>query len=82
MKSYLWVAGLVLVAFVILVGSARADDERGTLVRFKGGIGVLPVSNVAVVTSRPLVVTVTQNTVRGVNPAGQLWVIRDLDAKC
>ena len=80
MKSNLWVAGFVLVAFVILVGSARADDERGTLVRFKGGIGVHPVSNVAVVTSPSLVVTVTQNTVRGVNPAGQIWVIRDLDA--
>ena len=36
MKSYLWVASLALVAFVILVASARADDERGTLVRFKG----------------------------------------------
>ena len=46
MKSYLWVASLALVAFVILVASARADDERGTLVRFKGGIGVNPVSNV------------------------------------
>ena len=45
MKSYLWVASLALVAFVILVASARADDERGTLVRFKGGIGVIPVSS-------------------------------------
>ena len=36
MKSYLWVASLALVAFVILVASARADDERDTLVRFKG----------------------------------------------
>ena len=74
-------------AFVILVGgsfgsSAFADD---TLVRFKGGIGVLPVSNVVVVTDTTtdpdtVTVTVTRNTVRGVNPAGQIWVIRELKA--
>ena len=68
MKSYLWVASLALVAFVILVASARADDERGTLVRFKGGIGVHPVSNVTVTAGTS---TVTANIVRGVNPAGQ-----------
>ena len=78
MKSYLWVAGFVLVAFVILVASARADDERGTLVRFKGGIGVHPVSNVTVTAGTT---TVSANTVRGVNPAGQIWVIDNLDAK-
>jgi hypothetical protein len=32
----LWVAGFVLVAFVIFAASALADDERGTLVSFKG----------------------------------------------
>ena len=53
MKSYLWVASFALVAFVIFVASAIADDERGTLVRFKGGIGVHPVSNV-IRCSRPL----------------------------
>src|SRR6185436_13411178 len=47
MKSNLWVAGFVLVAFVIFAASALADDERGTLVSFKGGIGVHPVSNVS-----------------------------------
>ena len=63
MKSYLWVASLALVAFVILVASARADDERGTLVRFKGGIGVIPVSNGVRYSDRPLT-TVTRNIVR------------------
>jgi hypothetical protein len=77
MKSNLWVAGFVLVAFVIFAGSAIADD---TLVRFKGGIGVHPVSNVTVAGTPP-VVTVAANIVRSVNPAGQIWVIDNLDAK-
>lgn len=60
--------------------SASADD---VLARFRGGIGVIPVSNVAVVgtTAADQVVTVTPNTVRGVAPAGQIWVIEKLDAK-
>ncbi len=70
MKSYLWVASLALVAFVILVASARADDERGTLVRFKGGIGVHPVSNVTVAGTPP-VVTVAANIVRGATLLGR-----------
>lgn len=80
MKSNLGVAGFVLVAFGIFAVSAIADDERGTLVRFKGGIGVHPVSNVTVAGTPP-VVTVAANIVRGVNPAGQIWVIDNLDAK-
>jgi len=75
MKSYLRVASFALVAFVIFAGSAIADD---TLVRFKGGIGVHPVSNVTVTAGTA---TVTANIVRGVNPAGQIWVIDNLDAK-
>ena len=62
MKSYLWVASLALVAFVILVASARADDERGTLVRFKGGIGVIPVSSG--VGTATTATTVNRNIVR------------------
>ena len=80
MKRNLWVASFALVAFGIFAASAIADDERGTLVRFKGGIGVHPVSNVTVAGSPP-VVTVAVNIVRGVNPAGQIWVIDNLDAK-
>jgi hypothetical protein len=79
MKSYLWIASLALVAFVILVGSARADDERGTLVRFKGGIGVIPVSSGA--GTATTATTVNRNIVRTIQPPGQLWTIRDLDTK-
>jgi hypothetical protein len=63
--------------------AAAADDGS---VKFKGGIGVIPVSNVincpaapaACVTGPP--VTVNLNIVRGVSPAGQIWVIDKLDA--
>jgi hypothetical protein len=63
--------------------SAAADDGS---VKFRGGIGVIPVSNVvdcpaapaACVTGPP--VTVNLNIVRGVLPAGQIWVIDRLDA--
>ncbi len=54
--------------------SASADS----LVRFKGGIGVLPVSS-GVGTAATAEV-VNRNIVRGVQPAGQIWVIADLKA--
>ena len=62
--------------FTVFIGGffatpLRADD---TLAKFKGGIGVHPVSNVSGT-------VVTQNIVRGVTPAGQVWVIDDLDAR-
>ena len=78
MKRNLWVASFALVAFGIFAASAIADDDKDTLVRFKGGIGVHPVSNVTVTAGTA---TVTANIIRGVNPAGQLWVIDNLDAK-
>ena len=67
----------VLTIFIggVFASALQADD---TLARFKGGIGVHPVSNVAVTTTAT---NVTPNTVRGINPAGQLWVIEDLDAR-
>ena len=77
MKKRLCVSILVVLLGGFFVSSLLADD---TLVKFKGGIGVHPVSNVTVAGSPP-VVTVTGNVVRGVNPAGQLWVIDKLDAK-
>jgi hypothetical protein len=57
--------------FALLLGlvfpvSATADDK---LARFDGGIGVIP--------SR---VGGAANTVRGINPGGQPWVIADLRA--
>ena len=67
---------LTLIALIPL--SALADDA---LVRFEGGVGVHPVSNVAgTANADGSFPNVTRNVVRGVNPAGQLWVIADLRA--
>jgi len=52
--------------------------ENDSLVKFDGGIGVIPVSNVAVAANGT--VTVTRNIVRDSNPAGQIWVINALKA--
>ena len=71
-------------AYVLFLGvvyplSAAAED---TLARFKGGIGVIPVSSgVAPVASQLTSEVVNRNFVRGVQPAGQIWVIKDLDAR-
>ena len=68
---FVW-AGLV----GLLIPSVMADD---TLARFKGGIGVIPVSSgVGTATTAEIV---NRNIVRGVQPAGQIWVIRKLEAK-
>ena len=71
---------IVFIPVLLIVGffalPVGADD---TLVRFRGGIGVIPVSNVVV--NPDGTITVNRNIVRGVNPAGQIWVIRKLDAK-
>ncbi len=72
-----------LVTVLFLLGLfpllAMADD---TLVQFKGGIGVHPVSNVAgTANADGSFPNVTRNVVRGVNPAGQLWVIADFRAE-
>jgi hypothetical protein len=68
-------AAIILLALGMVghVGAAGRDS----LVRFDGGIGVIPVSNVAVNAG---VVTVSRNIVRGVNPPGQIWRIGDLRA--
>src|SRR6266436_5444547 len=61
---------------------AAADDTK---LRFKGGIGVIPVSSGVAVAPKPgtapVVESVNRNIVRGVQPAGQIWVIDELDAK-
>jgi len=67
--------GLALAA-VVAVPLAAAQGSRA-LAKFDGGIGVIPVSNVTV-SADGLTVTVSRNTVRGVLPAGQLWVIERL----
>src|SRR5262245_14400517 len=73
----------VALALVLGVGlplSATADDD--TLARFKGGIGVHPVSNISgTANADGSFPNVTRNIVRGVNPAGQVWVIEKLEAR-
>jgi hypothetical protein len=72
-----------LVAFLLCIKLvaplAAASNDR--LVRFDGGIGVIPVANAAgVANADGTFPNVTLNTVRGVLPAGQIWVIAALKA--
>jgi len=76
MRKYLCAFAFAILAGGLLGSSVFADE---TLVRFKGGIGVIPVSNV-LVNAVTGAITVNRNVVRGVNPAGQIWVIRELKA--
>jgi hypothetical protein len=70
-KSIAWRLAIALVA-LSLARIASAQDD-GTL-KFKGGIGVIPVTGVNAATG-----AVNLNVVRGVNPAGP-WRIADLNA--
>lgn len=69
----------ILVPVLFLVGlfplSVMADES---LVQFRGGIGVIPVSNIVV--NADGTITVVRNVVRGVNSPGQIWVIADIRA--
>ena len=57
-------------------GTAASADQH--LARFDGGIGVIPVSSgIGTGTTAEVV---NRNIVRGVQPPGQIWVIRDLRA--
>jgi hypothetical protein len=69
------IAPVLLSVLVLLTSSAVADN---TLAKFRGGIGVIPASS-GVGTAATAEV-VNRNIVRGVQPPGQLWTIRDLDA--
>jgi hypothetical protein len=62
----------VLIALVALAGIASAQENSD--LKFRGGIGVIPVTGVSATGS------VNLNVVRGVNPAGP-WRIADLDAE-
>jgi len=55
-------------------GSAQSADD--TLVKFRGGIGVLPLASG--VGQAATAEVVNRNIVRGVQPAGQIWVISAL----
>jgi hypothetical protein len=73
---------LAVVVSALLASPLTAEDH--TLVRFDGGIGVIPVSSIAL--TDPTVVTGTvatgtRNFVRGVPPPGQIWVINRLRAE-
>jgi hypothetical protein len=68
------VLALSCALLVALVSPLRAEDH---LVRFDGGIGVIPISNVTVVNG---VTTASRNVVRGINSPGQIWVISRLRA--
>jgi hypothetical protein len=74
-------AALILSAVTLLAHAGV--EEPDVLVRFNGGIGVTPVSNVAGVSTVGENATtfpdVAQNIVRGVVPAGP-WRIEDLKA--
>jgi hypothetical protein len=76
MKSTSVFALFLLLSLAPLTG-AGYNDRDNTLVRFKGGIGVDPISNVTVSGSTT---TASPNTVRGVPPPGQIWRIGDLTA--
>src|SRR5579859_2111109 len=65
---------LALMAFMVTgISSAQTDATADSLVKFKGGIGVIPVTGVGANGA------VNLNVVRGVNP-GSPWRIADLQA--
>ncbi len=68
---------LVLLPFLVAL-SAQSAVAADTLVKFRGGIGVIPVNSGEGQAATATVVT--RNIVRGVQPAGQIWVISDLKA--
>src|SRR3984893_12960769 len=64
-------ASLAPVLALMVASSAMADD---TFVKFKGGIGVIPVSSVGPTGA-------VANVVHGIQPGGEPWVIRALSAE-
>jgi hypothetical protein len=72
---------LSIIALTLGIGCSFAATGDDSLVKFKGGIGVLPVSAAAgVVNADGTSPSVSRNVVRGINPPGQIWVIADLRA--
>ena len=82
MKKSLFVTILMVLTGAFLASSivAEAKQRENTLVRFNGGIGAIPISNV-VVDATTGAITVNRNVVRGVNSPGQIWRIEDLEAR-
>ena len=69
---------LVFLPFFVVLFALSAVAADDTLVKFRGGIGVLPVA--AGEGQAATADVVTRNIVRGVEPAGQIWVISALKA--
>jgi hypothetical protein len=76
MKKALIAAMSLLLILGGVVLPVIADE---TLAKFEGGIGVIPVSSGR--GTDATATTVNRNIVRGVQPAGQIWVIDDLEAE-
>lgn len=69
----------ILMALGISAGAfAGPVMAAGNLVKFDGGIGVIPVSSGVPVAGATTSTDVNRNFVRGVPPPGQIWVIREL----
>jgi len=72
---------LSIIALTLGIGCSFAATGDDSLVKFKGGIGVIPVSAAAgVANADGTSSSVSRNVVRGINPPGQIWVIADLRA--
>ena len=85
MKKSLLVSILVVLIGGFFASSVVADDNHhrkhdDTLVKFKGGIGVVPVSNVARGRDHGRCCDHPKHGPRGQSP-GQIWRIKDLEAK-
>jgi hypothetical protein len=76
MKKALFASIPVLLIVGVFALPVVADD---TLARFEGGIDAIPVSSGQGVGATAT--TVNRNIVRGVQPPGQIWVIRKLKAE-
>jgi hypothetical protein len=89
-------AGALLMSAIAGPAAAQHSSNNHSILTFNGGIGVIPVSNVTgcptstpptvpppCVTNPPTTpaVTVVLNYVRGQQPAGQIWVINELNAQ-
>ena len=72
---------VVVIVGVLASAAQVAAEEPGVLVRFAGGIGVIPASNVALpVNPDGTFQNAVRNVVRGVTPGAGPWRIADLTA--
>jgi hypothetical protein len=69
----------IVIALGIAASAFAAPVLAGNLVQFDGGIGVIPVSSGQGAAATATVVN--RNIVRGIQPPGQIWVIRELRAE-